>query len=134
MADMENQRKLRIAVDTGTNQKAVRGRCSGFMRHVMERSLPWDIRFFASWEVQARQAWNRLILKWKPDGIVLKNDARMRPEAQHNGLLAPLLRDGHEGFENEAVAYVHPVEETGSYYSHLVRGKSCLWGRSWFLG
>ena len=83
MSDMENQRKLRIAVDTGTNQKAVRGRCSGFMRHVMERSLPWDIRFFASWEVQDRQAWNRLILKWKPDGIVLNStydirDGRLR--------------------------------------------------------
>ena len=43
------------------------------MRYVMERSLPWDIRFFARWEVQDRQAWNQLILKWEPDGIYLNS-------------------------------------------------------------
>jgi len=43
------------------------------MRYVTERSLPWDIRFFAKWEVQDRQAWDRLILKWNPDGIYLNS-------------------------------------------------------------
>ena len=43
------------------------------MRYVTERSLPWDIRFFTLKEVQDRQAWNRLILKWNPDGIYLNS-------------------------------------------------------------
>ncbi len=70
---MSNEKKFRIAVDTGNNEKAVRDRCSGFMRYVMERSLPWDIRFFAQWDAQDRQSWDRLILKWKPDGICLNS-------------------------------------------------------------
>ena len=70
---MKEKRQFRIAVDTGNNQKAVRDRCSGFMRYVMERSLPWDIRFFAQWDAQDRQVWDRLILKWKPDGICLNS-------------------------------------------------------------
>ena len=70
---MKEKRKFRIAVDTGNNQKAIRDRCSGFMRYVMERSLPWDIRFFAQWDAQDRQSWDRLILKWKPDGICLNS-------------------------------------------------------------
>ena len=43
------------------------------MRYVTERSLPWDIRFFTLKEVQDRQAWNQLILKWDPDGIYLNS-------------------------------------------------------------
>ena len=43
------------------------------MRYVMERSLPWDIRFFAHWEMQDRQTWNRIILKWKPHVIYLNS-------------------------------------------------------------
>ena len=43
------------------------------MRYVTERSLPWDIRFFTLKEVQDRQAWNQLILKWEPDGIYLNS-------------------------------------------------------------
>ena len=70
---MSDEKKFRIAVDTGNNEKAVRDRCSGFMRYVMERSLPWDIRFFAQWDAQERQSWDRLILKWKPDGICLNS-------------------------------------------------------------
>ena len=70
---MSDQRKFRIAIDTGTNPKSIRDCCSGFMRYVMERSLPWDIRFFAHWEVQDLQAWNQLVLKWKPDGIYLNS-------------------------------------------------------------
>lgn len=70
---MSDEKKFRIAVDTGNNEKAVRDRCSGFMRYVMERSLPWDIRFFAQWDAQDRQSWDRLILKWKPDGICLNS-------------------------------------------------------------
>ena len=73
IAHMNEPKKFRIAVDTGNNQKAVRDRCSGFMRYVMERSLPWDIRFFAQWDAQDRQAWDRLILKWKPDCIYLNS-------------------------------------------------------------
>jgi len=70
---MNEEKKFRIAVDTGNNEKAVRDRCSGFMRYVMERSLPWDIRFFAQWDAQDRQSWDRLILKWKPDGICMNS-------------------------------------------------------------
>ena len=70
---MKEKRKFRIAVDTGNSQKAIRDRCSGFMRYVMERSLPWDIRFFAQWDAQDRQSWDSLILKWKPDGICLNS-------------------------------------------------------------
>jgi LacI family transcriptional regulator len=70
---MDDKKKFRIAIDTGANPKSLRDCCSGFMRYVMERSLPWDIRFFAQWEVQDRQAWNRLVLKWKPDGIYLNS-------------------------------------------------------------
>ena len=70
---MKEKRKFRIAVDTGNSQKAIRDRCSGFMRYVMERSLPWDIRLFAQWDAQDRQSWDRLILKWKPDGICLNS-------------------------------------------------------------
>ena len=73
IACMNKQRKFRIAIDTGINPKSIRDCCSGFLRYVMERSLPWDIRFFTLWEVQERQAWNRLILKWKPDGIYLNS-------------------------------------------------------------
>lgn len=69
----KEEKKFRIAVDTGNNEKAVRDRCSGFMRYVMERSLTWDIRFFAQWDAQNRQSWDRLILKWKPDGICLNS-------------------------------------------------------------
>ena len=53
---MNNHAKFRIAIDTGINPKSIRDCCSGFMRYVTERSLPWDIRFFAKWEVQDRQA------------------------------------------------------------------------------
>ena len=70
---MSEKKKFSIAIDTGANQKAVRDRCSGFMRYVMERSLPWDIRFFDQWDAQDRQSWDRLILKWKPDGICLNS-------------------------------------------------------------
>ena len=70
---MNEHKKFRIAIDTGSNTKSIRDCCSGFMRYVMERSLPWDIRFFARWEVQDRQAWNQLILKWEPDGIYLNS-------------------------------------------------------------
>lgn len=73
MSCMDDKKKFRIAIDTGTNPKSIRDCCSGFMRYVMERSLPWDIRFFAHWEVQNRQAWNQLILKWKPDGFYLNS-------------------------------------------------------------
>ena len=70
---MSEHKKFKIAIDMGFNPKSIRDCCSGFMRYVMERSLPWDIRFFAHWEVQDRQAWNQLILKWKPDGIYLNS-------------------------------------------------------------
>jgi len=70
---VDKQGKFRIAVDTGSNPKSTRDRCSGFMRYVMERSLPWDIRFFAHWEMQDRQTWNRIILKWKPHVIYLNS-------------------------------------------------------------
>ena len=73
ISHMDDKKKFRIAIDTGTNPKSIRDCCSGFMRYVMERSLPWDIRFFAHWEVQNRQAWNQLILKWKPNGIYLNS-------------------------------------------------------------
>ena len=70
---MNAQSKFRVAIDTGANPKSIRDCCSGFLRYVAERALPWDIRFFAHWEVQDRQAWNQLILKWKPDGIYLNS-------------------------------------------------------------
>ena len=70
---MNEKTKFRIAVDAGGNEKAVRDRCSGFMRYVVERSLPWDIRFFDQWDAQDRQSWDRLILKWKPDGVCLNS-------------------------------------------------------------
>ena len=70
---MNEPTKFRIAIDTGFNPKSIRDCCSGFMRYAMERSLPWEIRFFAHWEVQDRHAWNQLILKWKPDGIYLNS-------------------------------------------------------------
>ena len=73
IAHMNEHAKFRIAIDTGINTKSIRDCYSGFMRYVMERSLPWDIRFFAHWEVQDRQAWNQLILKWEPDGIYLNS-------------------------------------------------------------
>ena len=73
ISHMNEHKKFRIAIDTGRNTKSIRDCCSGFMRYVMERSLPWDLRFFARWEVQDRQAWNQLILKWEPDGIYLNS-------------------------------------------------------------
>ncbi|MBQ3290512.1 MAG: substrate-binding domain-containing protein [Kiritimatiellae bacterium] len=39
----------------------------------MERSLPWDMRFFSDWDLQDRKAWNKLVLGWKPDGIYLNS-------------------------------------------------------------
>ena len=70
---MDDERKFRIAIDTGSNPKSLRDCCSGFMRHAMERSLPWDIRFFATGDIQDRKAWNRIVLGWKPDGIYLNS-------------------------------------------------------------
>ena len=70
---MDDKKKLRIAIDTGINTKSIRDCCSGFLRYVTERTLLWDIRFFAHWEVQDRQAWNQLFLKWEPDGIYLNS-------------------------------------------------------------
>ena len=75
MMRMAEQRSFKILVDTGRNPKVIRDRCSGFMRYVMERSLPWDVRFFAHWDVQDRQKWNRFISKWKPDGIYLNSES-----------------------------------------------------------
>ena len=71
---MGERKKFRIAVDTGRNYKAVCDRCSGFMRYAMERSLPWDIRFFSQWDAQDRQAWDSLIQKWEPDGVILNSE------------------------------------------------------------
>ncbi len=71
---MNEQKKHRILVDAGRNPKTIRDRCSGFMRYVMERTLPWDVRFFSCWEVEDRQEWNKLIVNWKPDGIYLNSE------------------------------------------------------------
>ena len=70
---MNERKRYRILIDTGKNPKVIRDRCSGFMRYVMERSLPWDIRHFATWDVQDRHACSRLISKWQPDAIYLNS-------------------------------------------------------------
>ena len=71
--DMGPQKKYRIVVDTRMNLKAVRERCSGFLRYATERSLPWDIQFSDYWESNIRNEINTRVLKWKPDGIFLNS-------------------------------------------------------------
>ena len=66
-------KKYRIVVDTRLNMKAVRDRCSGFLRYATERSLPWDIQFSDYWESEVRGAIDSRVLKWKPDGIFLNS-------------------------------------------------------------
>ncbi len=50
----------------------------------------------------------------------------MRPECEYETLFSALPRLGYESLDNHAVAYVHTVEETCSYYSHFTSGKSIL--------
>ena len=78
---MKDQRRAKILLDAGENAKTCRDRCSGFMRHVAERSLPWDIRLFARRDMQERQTWNRLFMNWEPDGIFLNSLDGIRESA-----------------------------------------------------
>ena len=70
---MSEKKRYRILIDSSTNTKAIRDRCSGFMNHIMERKLPWDIQFIYYKELQNRQILNRLIRKWETDGIYLNS-------------------------------------------------------------
>lgn len=56
--------------------------------------------------------------------ILLENSARMRPECDDNGLLAPFAGRGDHCLDHMPVPKMDPVKKTCGYYSHFTHSKS----------
>ena len=66
--------------------------------------------------------------------VLLQDRTRMGPECDDHTLLPALMRGTEQSVDHQTVPQMDPVEESCSDYSHFTRAKSCLWGRSAFLG
>ena len=58
----------------------------------------------------------------------------MRPECDNHTLLPAFARGPEQSVYHESVSEMDTIEKTCSDYSHFTSGKSCLCGRSAFLG
>ena len=110
---MQKDKQYNILIEALVNSKAVRDRCSGFMRYIMDHKLQWDIKFITYEELKNDGILNKLIKKFKADGIYLNSKLALTKISFHHipnivvfGDLNTKLpnRTIHVGIDNRQIA------------------------------